>query len=154
MAPTGQVEPWMWGVWAAPPWKSSERHHWLTWESQIVCVWGVCHGKSKKVQGVKSWTALYFVVRDHLVSLPSPLSKGKSHSVSGLKMKGLERMTLSIPGFCEDPAWRLLGRSSSYFPVFLFQETFKSQNETGFLKQSTFIVGFPHSWHFTYYLGR
>lgn len=69
------------------PWSGSERHHWLTWESQTVCECGVYHWKSMKVQGVKSWIAPYFVVRGHRVSLQSPLSLGKSHSVSGLKMK-------------------------------------------------------------------
>ena len=80
--------------------RSSERRFWLTWETQTVYVCGVYHWKSMNVQGVRSWTALYFVVRGHPVSLWSPLSLGESRSVSGLKMKGLELMTLFTPGFC------------------------------------------------------
>ena len=52
-------------------WRSSERRCWLMWETQTECVCGVYHWKSMKVQGVRSWTALYFVVRGQTVSLES-----------------------------------------------------------------------------------
>lgn len=81
-----------------------------------------------KVHGVRSLTALYFVVRGHRLSLQSPLSLGESHSVSGLKMKGLDLMALPIVGSCEDPAWTPLGRS-----WFSFQEMFRNQTDNGFL---------------------
>ena len=118
------------------PWSGSERCHWLTWESQPVCVCGVYHWKSMKVQGVKSWIAPYFVVRGHHVSLQSPFIFGRVTQCLWAENERPELVTLFIPGFCEDPAWMFLGKSDLHFFVFSFQETFKNQNDNGFLSRN------------------
>lgn len=65
----------------------------LMWESQMVCMTGSLSWQAMKVQGVESWTALCGL-RSLCVSLRCPLSLGKSHNASGLKMKGLELMSV------------------------------------------------------------
>ena len=106
------------------------------WETQTVCVCGVYHWKSMKVQRVKSWTALYFVVRGHPVSLESFIF-GRVTQCLWTKNEG--------PG-TDDPFYSrlllwglvliLLGKSYLHFFVFSFQEAFKNQNVVGFLGQS------------------
>lgn len=107
------------------PQKSSEWHIGWHGKAKLYVWWGVYHWKSMKVQGVESWTALYFVVQGRCVSLEVFLSSGKSHNVSVPKMKGLELLsfgTFSTPGFCEDWAWMLLGGS---YLCFLFFHSWK-----------------------------
>lgn len=63
-------------------------------KAKLYVWWGVYHWKTMKIQGVDSWTALYFVVQGHCVSLRSPLSLGESHNVSGLKWRSWTRWAL------------------------------------------------------------
>lgn len=119
IAQTGWSEPWI--VEAAPPWKSSEWHSWLMWERQIVGMMGSLSLKNyESSEGGKLNCPLLCGSRSLCLSQKSFIF-GKSHNVSGLKMKGLELMsfrTRSTPGFCEDSAWMLYGRSYLHLLVF------------------------------------
>lgn len=115
--------------------RSSERRFWLTWETQTVYVCGVYHWKSMKVQGVRSWTALYFVVRGHPVSLESFIF-GRVTQCLWTKNEGPGTDDPFYSRLLSGPVWILIGKSYLHVFVFSFQEAFKNQNVVGFLGQS------------------